>query len=203
MGKTKQILFDLIEQRLQPGANIAELDEKIWSMFGETWAVLCSDMTGFTRRTDEFGIIHFLTLIYEMQKLLKPIVLAYNGLLIKTEADNLFVIFREPAQAVHCALAMHDATLRYNEGKTADYKIMVCIGIGYGKLVKIGDEDCFGNEVNRAFKLGEDIANAGETLLTPDTYEAIKAQFPDRKFIQENTDKTGLVNRYYRLQNGD
>src|SRR5262249_2310794 len=103
-------------------------------MFGETWAVLCSDMSGFTRRTDEFGIIHFLSLIFEMQRLMKPILITHDGLLLKTVADNLFVIFRDPKQAVRCAFDMHRAAHLYNENKTTDYQIAVCIGIGYGKI---------------------------------------------------------------------
>ena len=199
VGKTAHVLFELIEQRLKPGSDLEAIDKKIWAMFGETWAVLCSDMSGFTRRTEEFGIIHFLSLIFEMRRLLSPIVLSYNGLMIKTEADNLFAIFREPDQAVLCAMEMHQATARYNESKTTDYKIAVCIGIGYGEILKLGDEDCFGNEVNRSFKLGEDIARANETLLTANTYEAVK-DMEDLSFTSASTSKTDIINNYYRVE---
>jgi adenylate cyclase len=199
MGGSWDVLNDLIEQRLQVGADIKAIDEKIWSMFGETWAVLCSDMSGFTRRTEEFGIIHFLSLIHDMQKLLKPIIAQYNGLLIKMEADNLFIIFRQPEQAIRCSMAMHQATRNYNENKTADYRIQICIGIGYGELLKIGDEDCFGSEVNRSFKLGEDIACAGETLLTPSAYEKALSECSDLKFEKVSLTKDGPVKEYFRI----
>ncbi|MEW6730140.1 MAG: adenylate/guanylate cyclase domain-containing protein [Acidobacteriota bacterium] len=196
-SRAAEVLFQLIEQRLMPGADVNTIDEKIWAMFGETWAVMCSDMTGFTLRTEQFGIIHFLSLIYEMQRLLNPIILEYNGLLLKTEADNLFIIFRSPEQAVHCALAMHKSTQRYNENKTADYQILLSIGIGYGKVLKIGDQDCFGGEVNRAFKLGEDVARGGETLLTPNTYEAVSHE--NLRFESVTPTTTALLAHYYRL----
>ncbi len=200
MGTAKETLVQLIEQRLQPGADINAIDQKIWAMFGEPWAILCSDMSGFTHRTDEFGIVHFLTLIHEMQKLLSPIILSHYGFVLKTEADNIFAIFRDPIQAVRCALAMHQATHFYNIDKATDSQIAVCIGIGYGKVIKIGDEDCFGSEVNHAFKLGEDIAKAGETLITPDTYQAIAPSLDLLKFTAIKTDKTGLVSEYYKLE---
>jgi class 3 adenylate cyclase len=200
MGKARETLTELIEQRLEKGANISSIDQKIWAMFGEPWAILCSDMSGFTKRTDEFGIIHFLTLIHEMQKLLSPVILSHYGFLLKTEADNIFAIFRDPVQAVKCSLAMNEATRFYNTDKTEDFQIMICVGIGYGKVIKIGDEDCYGNEVNYAFKLGEDTAKAGEILLTPDAYQAVQQELNMLKFTEEETDKIGLVNKYYKLE---
>lgn len=201
MGKAKDTLTELIEQRLTSGADISAIDQKIWAMFGEPWTILCSDMSGFTKRTDEFGIIHFLTLIHEMQKLLSPIILSYYGFLLKTEADNIFAIFRDPNQAVKCAIAMNEATRLYNSNKTEDFQIMICVGIGYGKVIKIGDEDCYGNEVNHAFKLGEDTAKAGEILLTPDAYQAVQQELNTLKFELKETDKIGLVHQYYKLEN--
>lgn len=200
MKKSRETLVELIEQRLEIGANIQAIDEKIWSMFGEDWAILCSDMSGFTERTDEFGIIHFLTLIHEMQKLLTPIILSHNGFLLKTEADNLFVIFRDPVQAVRCSIAMQDSTYFYNKDKIQDFQIKICIGIGYGKVIKIADEDCFGKEVNYAFKLGEDIAKAEETLITPDTYQAVKDSLSMLKFTSIESGNTGFIKQYYRLE---
>jgi len=198
MSRAAEVLFELIEQRLAPGADLAAIDQKIWAMFGETWAVLCSDMSGFTRRTEEFGITHFLSLIYEMRRLMKLVILNYNGLTIKTQADNLFVIFRQPEQAVRCAIEMHHAAGRYSESKTVDYQIAVCIGIGYGQVLKLGDEDCFGSEVNRAFKLGEDIARAGETLLTPSAYEALR-DVEDLSFIHVSPSETEILSSHYKL----
>lgn len=200
MGKANDTLTQLIEQRLKPGADIEAIDQKIWSMFGEPWAILCSDMSGFTHRTDEFGIIHFLTLIHEMQKLLSPIILSNSGFVLKTEADNIFAIFRDPVQAVRCALEIHQATHSYNTDKATDFQILVCLGIGYGKVIKIGDEDCYGSEVNHAFKLGEDIAKAGEILITPDTYQAVVSSLNTLKFTFIETQKTGLVNHYYKVE---
>lgn len=199
MGNAKEVLYQLIEQRLEPGADIAAIDEKIWEMFGETWTVLCTDMTGFTRRTDQFGITHFLTLIFEMQRMLKPIALEHNGHLIKDEADNLFIIFREPLQAVNCAIDMNRATTKYNMNKDADHQIVVSIGIGHGQILKIGDEDCWGSEVNRSFKLGEDIAKGGEILLTPSAYQTVRDLIEFKFSLVENS-PSELIASYYRLE---
>ena len=45
-------------------------------------------------------------------------------------------------------------------------KVLLCVGIGYGEVLRIGDADIFGAEVNAACKLGEDIAKAGAILIT-------------------------------------
>ena len=76
-------LWKLIELRSQPGANVDELDRRIWELFGEDWAVMFTDLSGFSRRVAEFGIIHFLQVIHEQRKLLLPLVERHDGLLVK------------------------------------------------------------------------------------------------------------------------
>jgi class 3 adenylate cyclase len=59
---------------------------------------------------------------------------------------------------------------------TSDYlDIYIACGIDYGKLLILEYEDCFGDPVNRASKLGEDIAAAGEILITKEAMEMIPA----------------------------
>lgn len=61
---------------------------------------------------------------------------------------------------------MQKACKRYNEGRVAEEQILLCVGLGFGKILKIGDTDVFGAEVNAASKLGEDTAKAWEILVT-------------------------------------
>ena len=49
-----------------------EIDERIWDLFGEEWAVMFTDLSGFSRGVADFGIIHFLQIIYESQRVLIP-----------------------------------------------------------------------------------------------------------------------------------
>lgn len=199
MGNAKQVLAELIEKRLQPGADVAAIDRQIWALFGETWAVMLLDMAGFTKRTEEFGILHFLTLIHEMERLVRPIILAHYGFVLKKEADSLFVIFRDPEHAVRCAMEMQSATAHYNINHPVDAQVLLCIGIGYGQVLKIGDEDCFGSEVNFASKLGEDTACAYETLLTPGAHAAVShLGFEFQEITLAEGDKTRT---YYQLKN--
>lgn len=44
--------------------------------------------------------------------------------------------------------------------------VLLCVGLGYGDVLRIGDSDVFGAEINAASKLGEDTAKAHEILVT-------------------------------------
>jgi len=57
-------LEKLIEARLQPGADKESIDRRIWDLFGKEWAIMYTDLAGFSRQVAEFGIIHFLQTIY-------------------------------------------------------------------------------------------------------------------------------------------
>ena len=169
-------LWSLIEERCQPGANVAELDKRIWDLFGEDWAIMFTDLSGFSRRTSEFGIIHFLQTIHEQRKLLLPIVQKHDGLLLKQEGDSFLITYRRPERAVDCAIAMQHACRNVNERRKPEEEILLCIGIGYGRVLRIGDEDIWGREVNSASKLGEDTAKPYEILVTTATKDALGAK---------------------------
>ncbi|MGE0385506.1 MAG: adenylate/guanylate cyclase domain-containing protein [Gammaproteobacteria bacterium] len=156
----------LIEARLAPGADTAAIDARIWSLFGERWAVMFTDLAGFSRRVAEFGIVHFLQTIHVSHRLLVPCLERGSGILLKTEGDSLLVIFRRPVDALEAAVDMQRCLARYNADRDPVDHVLLCVGIGYGDVLRIGDTDVFGNEVNAAAKLGEDTARAGEILVT-------------------------------------
>jgi len=169
-------LWKLVEERCRPGADVGAIDQRIWDLFGEDWAIMFTDLSGFSRRTSEFGIVHFLQIIHEQRKLLLPIVEAHDGLLLKTEGDSFMIMFRRVDRAVDCAVEMQRACRNVNERRKPEEQILLCLGIGYGRVLRIGDEDVWGREVNNASKLGEDTAKPYEILLTG----AAKAKLGDR-----------------------
>ena len=178
-------LWQLIAQRRRPGSDTAAIDERIWDLFGETWAVMFTDLSGFSRQVAKFGIIHFLQIIHEQKELLLPIVAAHDGILIKIEADSFMIIFKRPERAVACAVAMQRTCRRVNEPRPPEDQVLLCVGLGYGKILRIGDSDVFGSEVNFASKLGEDTAKSDEILVTTAVREALRtmAGYPDESFL--------------------
>ena len=171
--KSEGRLERLIEERLRPGADQEAIDRRIWDLFGERWAIMYTDLSGFSRRVAEFGIIHFLQTIHEAFQLHAPVIDRHGGFLLKVEGDSLMVIFRNVTEALECAIEMQRVTQRNNAGGAPEDKVLLCLGIGYGDMLRIAEDDVFGAEVNAASKLGEDTAKADEILVTGSVKDAV------------------------------
>ena len=151
------------------------IEETLWAEYGAEYAVFVLDMSGFSLLTRKYGIVHYLSLVRRMQLTTEPIVKSYSGSMIKYEADNCFAVFPDSLSAVNAAVAMQYAFAASNILTPDDFDIHIACGIDYGKLLIIGHEDCFGDPVNRASKMGEDLAAAGEVLVTKEAMETIPA----------------------------
>lgn len=173
---SQERLEKLITKMLKPGSDKEKIKKRIWNLFGEKWSIMFTDLSGFSRQVAEFGITHFLQIIYESQRIFSPIIESHDGIVIKQEGDSLLVIFRSPEEAVNCAIEMQHKTDVYNEQMEETLKIYLCVGIGYGEILKIGDQDVFGNEVNASSKLGEDIAKAHEILVTESVKQVMESK---------------------------
>jgi class 3 adenylate cyclase len=124
--------------------------------------------------------------IYESQRVLIPIIADHDGIVLKVEGDSLLVIFRKPDRAARCAIEMQRMLKRHNRRKSAAEKILLCVGIGFGPMLRIGDQDVFGAEVNAASKLGEDTAKAWEIMVTDSVRAAIR-RLPGASFERIDT----------------
>jgi class 3 adenylate cyclase len=190
-------LEQLIAARLKPGAKKKEIDQRIWDLFGETWCVMFTDLSGFSRNVAKFGIVHFLQTIYENEHLLIPIIEDHDGILLKVEGDSMLVIFRNVNRAIECAIKMQKALKKHNSKKLPEEKVLLCLGLGYGLMLRIGDEDVFGAEVNASSKLGEDTAKAEEILVTEGVKENA-GKIPGVKF-QEIPEIPSGAKKAYKL----
>ncbi len=149
------------------------IEESLWGDYGAEYAVFVLDMSGFSMLTRKYGIVHYLSMVRRMQMTTEPIVKSYGGSMIKYEADNCFAVFPDPLLAVNAAIAMQHAFGAANLLTTEDLDIHIACGIDFGKILIIGHEDCFGDPVNRASKIGEDLAAAGEILITKEAMQMI------------------------------
>lgn len=149
------------------------IEADLWAEFGAELAVFVLDMSGFSMLTRKYGIVHYLSMVKRMQMTTEPIVKSYGGSMIKYEADNCFAVFPNPLAAVKAALVMQHAFETSNILTSDDMDIYISCGIDYGKILVIPGEDCFGDAVNRASKLGEDVAAAREILITKEAMEHI------------------------------
>lgn len=156
-----QAFYALIDRldRCQ-GEERAALERMLWDTFGVSACVLALDMSGFSRTVRAEGIVGYLARIRRMQQVSTPIVTAAGGDVVKYTADNLMAVFDSASQAVMAAEEIRRACLSMIE------PLEVSIGLACGRFLYVPHTDCFGDPVNVAFKLAEDIAGNGEILAT-------------------------------------
>ena len=176
-----------------------KIEHSLWDEFGAEYAVFVLDMSGFSLLTRKYGIVHYLSMVRRMQMTTEPIVRSYGGFMIKYEADNCFAVFPEPLSAVNAVIAMQHAFSAENLLTSEDLDIHISCGIDYGKILIVGREDCFGDPVNRASKMGEDLAVAGEILVTKEAMQMIPAT-AGIKASEMNVSISGITIPAYRIE---
>lgn len=165
-------LLEALDRRGDDPVDRQRFDDAIWAARGAEGTILVTDLSGFTKQTKRHGILHFLHVFRRCQTTCLPILEAEGGTLMKQEADDLIGIFDRPEQAARAALGMLRATRALNATLEEDDRVHMCMGIEHGPLLRL-DDDAFGDTVNVAFKLGEDVAERGELLVGPTAYRAL------------------------------
>lgn len=191
---SRRTLERLLDKRNEHPERLPQIDAEIRARFEQVRAIMVLDMCGFSRLTTKHGIIHYLSLIRRMQRVVLPHVTRQRGELMKTEADNVFATFGDVPAAVRAARGLLEELAEQNRSLPQDWDVHVGIGIGYGPLLMVGDHDAYGAEMNFASKLGEDLAQAGDLLLT----EAAWARLPPKRgFTRRSARISGMRLAYY------
>jgi adenylate cyclase len=166
---------DLLLQYSQEtdGEKRKKLENVIWEEYGLENTVLVLDMSGFSLLTRKYGIVHYLSMVRRMQLTVEPIIKSYEGRIIKFEADNCFAVLPDPLAAARAAVTLQLAFEAANLLTTDELDIHISVGIDYGKILIINNRDCFGDAVNRACKMGEDLGSAGDILITKEAMSLI------------------------------
>ena len=192
----QELLLQFSQETNDEGRNAIETE--LWQEYGTEKVVFVLDMSGFSLLTRKYGIIHYLSMVRRMQLTAEPIVKTYGGSMLKFEADNCFAVFPDTLSAVHAAIALQLAFDASNLLTSDDFDVHIACGIDQGKILIVGNEDCFGDAVNRACKLGEDIAAAGEILVTQDAIKTITSEL-DFKLREVNISVSGLYIPAYAI----
>ena len=193
---TRARLDELLNQIIEHPEKRAELETQIERDFTQRRAVFVLDMSGFSRTTQAHGVVSFLLMIHQMRLLAAPVVQAKGGLLVKAEADNLYCLFETVEAAVPAAREIIRRLETVNVLLPASRPLYASIGIGFGDILAPAGEDLFGDEVNLASKLGEDVAGEGAVLLTEAARDQLAASVEAR---EERVSISGLVLRYFHL----
>lgn len=193
-------LTELLLNRLErEGMGLDEIDKEIWHKFGTKRAVLISDMSGFSKQTKQYGIIHFLSLIAKRYEIVQPIINQHQGYIVKAEADNLFIAFNDSFQALQASMNIHKAFYEYNQQVDEKFKIEVCHGLDQGDVLYL-ENDFFGDAVNIASKLGEDVSEPFETLFTENIFRVCTehSDFEPRQFTTHQMKISDVEINYFK-----
>jgi class 3 adenylate cyclase len=169
----EQLLIDYVNAKDDAGRE--RIDRTLWQEFGHTKTILVMDMSGFSLLTQKFGIVHYLSMVKQMQLTTRPIVEQHGGRVVKFEADNCFAMFDDVRAGIETAVALNKAFKAMNMHTNEPFDIRVSIGVDCGNVLLTGDPDYFGDVVNRACKLGEDVAGPGEIYVSQVAFESLPA----------------------------
>ena len=169
--------FQSMLERYSLGADLAArdpLEKAIWKEYGARRVVLAVDMSGFSRLTQKHGIVHYLAMVLRMRQTAKPIIETHGGALVRFEADNAFAMFDDGLEAIRAAMALNYAFDRENMATADELDIHISCGIDSGEILVVESYlEFWGNAVNRASKLGEDLAAPGEILITREVADSL------------------------------
>jgi class 3 adenylate cyclase len=196
---TRATLMKLLDGLGEHPERIEEITERIREVFEQERAVLILDMSGFTRATRQGNIISFLLSINQMRRLAVPAVESHRGILVKAEHDNLTCLFDSVEDAIRASREITERLESANVILPSDKELYASIGIGFGPILNVENEDIYGNAVNLTSKLGEDVGELGDVLLTPGAYKQIVDQ--EMKFEERKVSVSGLELKYYALLN--
>lgn len=191
-GWSREVYQDFF--RLQRG----EIDESEFRRkYSRERSILSIDMTGFTESAVKLGEMQSLTRILDAQRVAIPVLQEAGAELIRCFADDIVSVFTEPGTAIDAALEIHRRVRLFNASSLAsEHPTVCCAGVGYGQVLAIGPNLAQGDEMNRASKLGEDIARGNETLITERVHAAVAAR---EDLIFERQEHDDLLFPFYRV----
>jgi len=172
-------LLEVMDEMLANGVEPASRENELRERFGQKCAVAAVDSAGFTRTTNERGIIHTLSKLTQMRSIMVPILKKHGCNIYVTEADSFIALFPSVGNALDAMLESIQTIRDRGVMLTPDRPYKICAGIGYGTLLVTGAHgEFFGKEMNLASKLGEDLAEADQIFLTEAAFDEIS---DDRK----------------------
>lgn len=193
-GPSRARLQKLLKEYNEYPERQPRIDAQIHAEFCKLVSIMVIDSCGFSRSVRQHGIVNYLARLERLTRMVVPIVEGHGGRVFRIEADNIFALFPEPESATRCAVEVQQHVEIANEPLPAASEIYVAIGIGYGRVLLVGDHDAWGDEMNVACKLGEDLADRGEILLTAAAQEPLAgaswARFEDSSVSISGLDLT-------------
>jgi adenylate cyclase len=154
-------------------------------------SVLFADLCGFTALADDWPPAEVVRVLNEIFEQFTAVVFSHDGTLDKYIGDAVMAVFGAPlqqadhaARAVRTAIDMQRQLQAYNAQHARRPPLAMRIGINSGRVIAcdIGSPvhkayTVIGDVVNVASRLERSVAQPGEIVVGPVTYEQVKNEF--------------------------
>jgi adenylate cyclase len=134
----------------------------------ENLAIVFIDIAGFTPRTSAQTRDETLRMLKRFDGMVRPLVRAYRGQVIKTIGDAYLVTFRSPTDALLCSMAVHDRIAETDAAADPCERFAIRAAVNVGD-VRIEGNDVFGEAVNIASRI-EGKAGPGEIYFSESVF---------------------------------
>ncbi len=147
--------------------------------FREEWkdrrlgVVMFLDMVGYSSHMSR-SEKHAMARVAHLEALMRKLVPAYAGDLIKFLGDGTMAEFHTAVTAVACSLAVLEAIRAHNEKADATERYEVRIGLHLGDIVE-KNKDLFGDTVNVAARI-QPFADPGGLAMSSNVYLSVRTQ---------------------------
>jgi class 3 adenylate cyclase len=134
----------------------------------ETLSIVFTDIKGYTAATSAQTHKQNAQMLRRTEKLIEPVVRAYDGQVIKSIGDAYMIVFRSPTEAVKFAAAVQDRLHQHNVSSPVEQAIHIRIAMNIGE-VRVHRGDVFGEPVNIAARI-ESVTPADEIYISKAMY---------------------------------
>lgn len=142
-----------------------------------TLTLMFSDIEGSTRLNRELGDDAFARLLGRHDALVRELVGAHDGHVVKTQGDGFLAVFRDAHDGVACALELQEVLAEPSHTGTV---LALRMGLHTGAAVT-GDGDVFGESVAFAARVAAR-ADGGDVLVSDEVRARVEPEVEDLDF---------------------
>jgi len=168
----------------------------------ENLAIVFIDIAGFTPRTSIQSREENLRMLRRFDDVVRPLVRAYQGRVVKTIGDAFLLTFRSPTDALLCSMAIHDRLVESDAAIDPADRFTIRAAVNAGE-VRIENGDVFGEAVNIAARI-EGKAGAGEIYFSESVFLSMtRSEVPSEEVGYAELKGISEKVRLYRVPRAD